>query len=54
MNLADALDSAFDDFFESSVPWVHFEKCEKGYIAESEGPIWDGSRAYGMVDEMAW
>ena len=40
--LADALDPRLDDFFEAKVSRVNFERCEKGYIAESEGPMWDG------------
>jgi N-acetylglucosamine-6-sulfatase len=53
-DLLDAADSTYDDFFESKVERVAFEKCERGYIAESEGPVWDGSQAYGMVHEMSF
>lgn len=48
-NLSDALDKKFDHFYEEKVERVEFEKCEKGYILESEGAVWDG-RGY-MFDE---
>ncbi|KAK5168216.1 uncharacterized protein LTR77_006785 [Saxophila tyrrhenica] len=53
-SLADALDQRYEDFFETQVDTVQFEKCEKGYIAESEGPVWSGSQVYGMNHEMAF
>ncbi|KIX07139.1 uncharacterized protein Z518_05116 [Rhinocladiella mackenziei CBS 650.93] len=37
-NLHDALDSRYDDFYEIQQERVRFDKCEKGYILESEGP----------------
>ncbi|KIW77304.1 hypothetical protein Z517_09750 [Fonsecaea pedrosoi CBS 271.37] len=37
-NLQDALDARYDDFYELQQERVRFEKCEKGYILESEGP----------------
>ncbi|EXJ70853.1 arylsulfatase [Cladophialophora psammophila CBS 110553] len=37
-NLQDALDARYDDFYELHQQRVRFEKCEKGYILESEGP----------------
>ncbi|USW58936.1 Putative sulfatase, alkaline-phosphatase-like, core domain superfamily [Septoria linicola] len=43
-NLADAMSSQYHDFYASQQK-VAFEKCEKGYILESEGPVWG-------VDEM--
>ena len=49
----DALGESFDDFFETKVERVQFEKCEMGYIPESEGPIWNSSQVYGMCEEMA-
>ncbi|OTA23130.1 hypothetical protein BTJ68_14268 [Hortaea werneckii EXF-2000] len=55
-DLHDALNSDFDEFYEVQQR-VYFEKCEKGYIAESEGP--DGPKIWGeggvgvMWDEMA-
>jgi hypothetical protein len=53
-SLLDTLDPSFDEFFEKKVEKVKFEKCEKGYIAESEGPVWDSSQVYGMFEEMAF
>ncbi|KAI7228456.1 Arylsulphatase [Hortaea werneckii] len=56
-DLHDALNSDFDDFYENEQQRLYFEKCEKGYIAESEGP--DGPKVWGdggvgfMWDEMA-
>lgn len=53
-NLYDAVAPEYDEFFETKVERVAFEKCEKGYIAESEGPVWNGSQVYGMVHEMSF
>ena len=56
-DLHDALNSDFDEFYEVQQQRVYFEKCEKGYIAESEWP--DGPKIWGeggvgvMWDEMA-
>ena len=55
-NLHDALNARFDDYYEEQLKdqRVQFLKCEKGYIAESEGP--DGVKPFGykmMVDEIA-
>lgn len=47
-NLYDALDSRFDDFYETQQARVSFSKCEKGYILESEGPV--GARAYSVEE----
>lgn len=38
-NLKDALDSQYDDFYEVQQERIQFDKCEKGYILESEGPV---------------
>lgn len=38
-NLYDALDARFDEFYEVQQERVRFDRCEKGYILESEGPI---------------
>lgn len=43
-NLREALDSKFDHFYQTQPFPVKFEKCEKGYIRESEGEI--GFRPY--------
>jgi len=54
-DLHDALDARFDEYYEVRLQdqRVHFTKCEKGYIAESEGP--DGIEPLGMmVDEVAF
>ena len=37
-NLHDALNVRYDDFYELEQDKVRYEKCEKGYILESEGP----------------
>jgi len=37
-NLHDALNSRYDHFYEIQQERVRFEKCEKGYILDSEGP----------------
>lgn len=52
-SLSDALDPRYDDFFAERVARVHFDQCERGYIAESEGPMWDEKYAYPMFDEVA-
>jgi N-acetylglucosamine-6-sulfatase len=53
-SLADALDKRYHDFFATRMERVQFDKCEKGYIAESEGPMWSGAtHVYGMNHEMA-
>ena len=36
--LADALHTEFDDFYVSVAEKVSFDRCELGYIRESEGP----------------
>jgi N-acetylglucosamine-6-sulfatase len=36
--LEDALKAEFDAFYSSVAETVSFEKCELGYIIESEGP----------------
>ncbi|KAF2169704.1 hypothetical protein M409DRAFT_64747 [Zasmidium cellare ATCC 36951] len=38
-NLKGALDPRFDEFYELQQERVRFERCEKGYILESEGPV---------------
>ena len=53
-SLADAIDPSFDTYFEEKVAKVKFERCEKGYIAESEGPAWNSKQAYAMEDEVAF
>jgi N-acetylglucosamine-6-sulfatase len=52
-SLQDALNARFDSFFEAQVQKVRYERCEKGYIAESEGPVWGPSQVYGMTNEIA-
>ncbi|OAP55881.1 hypothetical protein AYL99_10033 [Fonsecaea erecta] len=37
-NLQDALAARYDDFYELQQERVRFDRCEKGYILESEGP----------------
>jgi N-acetylglucosamine-6-sulfatase len=41
--LAEALDVKYDGFYESYTK-IHFERCEYGYIVESEGPVWEESK----------
>lgn len=53
-SLMDALEPEFDDFFREEVSRVKFDRCEKGYIAESEGAMWNEKQVYGMTDEMAY
>lgn len=48
-NLKDAMDEKFDHFYEREVERVVFQRCEKAYILESEGSVWDG-RGY-LFDE---
>ncbi len=52
-SLTDALDERHDDFFNKQMPAVSFDKCEKGFIIESEGPTWTDSQIYGMVHEIS-
>lgn len=49
-DLHDALNARFDEFYEVQQERVHFTKCEKGYIAESEGPM--DVKSF-MLDEIA-
>ena len=51
-SLSDSLHPDFDQFFEQRMERVRFEKCEKGYIPESEGPVWNNKKAYFMTEEM--
>ncbi|KAJ4416610.1 hypothetical protein N0V85_002211 [Neurospora sp. IMI 360204] len=37
-NLYDALSSRFDSFYEKEQKRVEFDRCERGYIVEAEGP----------------
>lgn len=53
-NLADSMDTAYDEFFVSKVAKVRYERCEKGYIAKSEGPMWSNEQAYGMEQEVSY
>ena len=36
--LTDALDSKYDNFFQTEVPRVSFTSCESEYIVSAEGP----------------
>lgn len=38
-SLKEALHPDFDEFYEVQQQRVKFDKCEKGYILESEGPV---------------
>jgi N-acetylglucosamine-6-sulfatase len=56
--LAEALDARFDGFYlsEATRRRVGFEKCELGYLLESEGPqegvVFDGEMEYGVAAEI--
>ncbi|GAP89109.2 putative arylsulfatase-like protein [Rosellinia necatrix] len=39
--LADALDAAFDDFYEIKQVRVKYEFCANGYLVDAEGPMWE-------------
>ncbi|GAB7360522.1 hypothetical protein MBLNU230_g8471t1 [Neophaeotheca triangularis] len=41
-SLTKALQPRFDSFYEEQQERIRFEKCELGFIPESEGPVWDG------------
>ncbi|CZT23448.1 related to ARS-1 arylsulfatase [Ramularia collo-cygni] len=46
-NLRDAMRKEFDGVYEGigeKIGRVGFERCEKGFILESEGVVWDGGR----------
>ena len=53
-SLKDALDTDYDEYFADHVAKVMFDRCEKGYISESEGPMWNDDQAYGMFDEVSF
>ena len=53
-SLLEALDMKFDNHFEHHLARVSFDRCEKGYISESEGPMWDSSQSYTMDEEVAY
>ena len=40
-NLKDALSSHFDDFYEVQQKKVSFDRCERGYLLDAEGPQFD-------------
>ena len=52
--LSDALEPQYDHYFEQQLERVRFDRCEKGYIVESEGPMWDKKFAYAMNEEIAF
>jgi hypothetical protein len=55
--LVDALSPKFDSFY-AKLPKVRFDKCELGYIVESEGPQFTTSRHgqyllnHGSIDQV--
>lgn len=51
-SLARALDVKYDAFFAETVAKVDFEECTKGYIPEMEGPAWNRSQVFAIVDEV--
>lgn len=53
-SLSDALDVEYDNYFNKELERVRFDRCEKGYIAESEGPMWKDQVAYFMTEETAY
>lgn len=52
-NLREALDPSFDHFYQTR-PKVQYERCEKGYIPESEGVMWDNGMSFGAMDHEIW
>jgi N-acetylglucosamine-6-sulfatase len=50
-SLKRALDPSYNAFYSAQTR-VHFDKCERGYLSESEGPMWNASRAYSMEHEV--
>ena len=44
--LLEAMDTKFDEHF-AAMPKIGFSRCEDGYIAESEGPMWNS--VYGQA-----
>ncbi|KAJ9616916.1 hypothetical protein H2200_000636 [Cladophialophora chaetospira] len=53
LSLRDALDPRFDDFYDTR-PKVHYERCERGYIPESEGAMWDGRMSFAAMEHEVW
>lgn len=49
-NLHDALHARFDEYYEERVERVRFERCEKGYLLDAEGP----QVVKGYKEGMAW
>ncbi|KAI0876424.1 arylsulfatase-like protein [Hypoxylon argillaceum] len=49
-SLKDALSPRFDTFYETETGNIRFEKCEAGYIIESEGPQFDQGLLESNVD----
>ncbi|RDW80161.1 arylsulfatase-2 [Coleophoma cylindrospora] len=49
--LQDALSVRFDHFYEVEQKRVVFDRCERGYLPESEGPMWeDSGKAFGGME----
>jgi N-acetylglucosamine-6-sulfatase len=53
-DLHDALNPKYDDFYEVKQARVQFERCEKGYILESEGPSHINSFPVGPRGGAMW
>lgn len=51
-SLADALNPKYDSFFADVVANVDMEECTKGYIPEMEGPAWNSTQVFTIVDEV--
>lgn len=51
--LRDALDPQFDHFYETR-PKVQYEKCERGYVPESEGAMWEGNMSLRAMEHEVW
>ncbi|KAF2106098.1 arylsulfatase [Lophiotrema nucula] len=50
-SLAQAMDSKYDAYF-AGLTRVEYERCEEGYIADAEGPVFENGEAYsgaGMI-----
>ncbi|KAL1600772.1 hypothetical protein SLS60_007160 [Paraconiothyrium brasiliense] len=58
--LAEAMDMKYDDYF-AGLPKVEFDRCEEGYIADAEGPVWkeelewtEGDFVQRSLSEAVW
>lgn len=52
-SLRQALDPQFDAFYQSR-PKVQYDRCERGYIRDSESPMWDDGMSFGAMNHEVW